>query len=44
LSAAIVIAEEPPDWSKRDFAAPPNVVFAAALKSIQAQHHEIKTH
>jgi hypothetical protein len=43
LSAGILLGEEPPDWSKRDFAAPPNVVFATALKSIQAQHHEIKS-
>jgi hypothetical protein len=32
-----------PDWSKRAFSAPPGEVFAAALKSIAAQHHEIKS-
>ena len=31
-----------PDWSKRTFAAPPDRVFAAALNSITAQHHDIK--
>jgi hypothetical protein len=32
-----------PDWSKRAFSAPPGEVFAAALKSIAAQHHEVKS-
>jgi hypothetical protein len=32
-----------PDWSKRAFSAPPVEVFAAALKSIAAQHHEVKS-
>jgi hypothetical protein len=32
-----------PDWSKRTFSAPPGEVFAAALKSIAAQHHEVKS-
>jgi hypothetical protein len=43
MSVSLLLAEEPPDWSKRDFAASANAVFAAALKSIQSQHHEIKS-
>lgn len=44
ILAARVAADEPaPDWSKKTFAAPPDRVFAATLKSIEAQHHEIKS-
>jgi len=45
LFAAIlaVAAQEAPDWSQRDFAAPAADVYAAAIKSIQQQHHEIKS-
>lgn len=43
LLIGCVIAQEPPDWAKRDYAAPADQVFAAALKSIQEQHHEVKT-
>lgn len=32
-----------PDWSKKTFSAPPGEVFAAALRSIAAQHHEVKS-
>ena len=32
-----------PDWSKKTFSAPPGEVFAAALQSIAAQHHEVKS-
>lgn len=32
-----------PDWSKRTFSAPSGEVFAAALQSIAAQHHEVKS-
>ena len=42
LLSAGSFGEEPPDWSRREFAAPINVVYAAAIKSIQRQHHEIK--
>jgi len=35
--------EQAPDWSKKTFAAPPDRVFAAALDSIAAQHHEVKS-
>ena len=38
-----VIAQEPPDWAKRDYPAPADQVFAAALLSIQEQHHEVKS-
>jgi hypothetical protein len=42
--ATAVVADEPvPDWSKKTFAAPPDQVYAAALKSIAAQHHEVKS-
>jgi hypothetical protein len=44
ILVAGVLADEPaPDWSKKTFAAPPDLVFAAALKSIAAQHHEVKS-
>jgi hypothetical protein len=43
IFAAIVVCQTAPDWSKRTFAAPPDQVFAAALNSISAQHHEIKS-
>jgi hypothetical protein len=36
-------AQPAPDWSKRTFSAPPGEVFAAGLKSIAAQHHELKS-
>jgi hypothetical protein len=36
-------AQPAPDWSKRTFSAPPAEVFAAALKSIAAQRHEVKS-
>jgi hypothetical protein len=35
--------QETPDWAKRDYAGPADLVFAAALKSIQEQHHEVKS-
>jgi hypothetical protein len=44
ILAVSVLADEPaPDWSKKTFAAPPDLVFAAALKSIALQHHEVKS-
>jgi hypothetical protein len=42
IAAPICLAEEAPDWAKRDFAAPANQVFAAGLKSLQQQKHEVK--
>ena len=39
----VMVSEEAPDWAKREYAAPADQVFAAALKSIQAQHHEVKS-
>lgn len=35
-------ADETPEWAKREFSAPPDQVFAAALLSIQEQKHEVK--
>jgi len=43
LAASVAADESAPDWSKKTFAAPPDRVFAAALKSIEAQHHEVKS-
>jgi len=44
ILASSVSADEPaPEWSKRTFSAPADRVFAAALKSIEAQHHEVKS-
>ncbi|HMK24050.1 MAG TPA: hypothetical protein VK466_17075 [Terriglobales bacterium] len=42
-SAFAFAGEETPDWSQRDFSAPVADVYAAAIKSIQQQHHEIKS-
>ena len=42
-AATLAVCQATPDWSKRTFAAPPDQVFAAALNSISAQHHEIKS-
>jgi|SRR5579864_3737276 len=42
LSAGLVGQEPPPEWAKSDYAGPADLVFAAALKSIQEQHHEVK--
>ncbi len=35
-------AQDVPEWATRVFAAPANTVFAAALRSIQVQKHELK--
>jgi hypothetical protein len=43
LATGVSADESAPEWSKKTFNAPPDRVFAAALKSIAAQHHEIKT-
>jgi hypothetical protein len=43
LVASVPADEPPPDWSKKTFSAPVDRVFAAALKSIAAQHHEVKS-
>jgi hypothetical protein len=43
LLAAFGFAQEAPNSAKRDYAAPADQVFAAALKSIQATHHEVKS-
>ncbi len=42
VASTAAVAEEAPDWAKRDFAAPASQVYAAALKSIARQHHELK--
>lgn len=42
LLALASTSQEVPDWAKRDYQAPPAIVFAAALKSIQAQKHDVK--
>lgn len=43
LIAGMVADEPVPDWSRKAFAAPPDQVYSAALKSIAAQHHEVKS-
>ena len=46
LVAALSFAQQaqsaPPDWAQKTFNAPADKVYAAALKSIQQQKHEIK--
>ena len=43
LSSSVLGDELAPDWSKRTFSATTDQVFAAALKAIAAQHHEVKS-
>ena len=43
LTASFAASQTAPDWSKKTFSAAPDQVFAAALNSISAQHHEIKS-
>jgi hypothetical protein len=43
LLAGIVIGQEIPDWARRDYPGSVDQVFAAALTSIQEQHHEVKS-
>src|SRR3974390_992048 len=43
FSGTAFAAQETADWSQHDFAAPAAEVYAAAVKSIQQQHHEIKS-
>ena len=44
LAPGLLLADEqPPEWSYRTYSAPADPVFAAALKSIAAQHHEVKS-
>ena len=42
LPIGFALAEEPPDWSRHEFAAPIDATFAAALKSVQQQRHDVK--
>jgi hypothetical protein len=41
--APAVIGQEAPDWARRDYPTSADQVFAAALISIQEQHHEVKS-
>ena len=43
IASSVPAQEAAPDWSKRTFSAPSDKVFAAALTSIAAQHHEVKS-
>ena len=43
LLVAFVVAEQPPDWAAGVYPGPVDRVFAAALLSIQEQHHEVKS-
>lgn len=43
LASSVPAQEVAPDWSKRTFSAPADRVFTAALTSIAAQHHEVKS-
>jgi len=42
LSVAM-LGQEVPDWAKRTYSASIDQVFAAALRSIQEQHHEVQS-
>jgi uncharacterized protein (TIGR01244 family) len=43
LASSVPAQEEPAGWSRKTFSAAPDRVFAAALKSIAAQDHEVKS-
>jgi len=43
MAAPMLVAQEPPDWAKREYEAPATQVFAAALRCIQQQKHEVKS-
>jgi hypothetical protein len=43
LVAGMVGDEPAPEWSRKTFAAPPDQVYSAAVKSIAAQHHEVRS-
>jgi len=43
LLVAAAFAQDTPDWAMREYAASASQVYAAALKSIAIQKHEIKT-
>ena len=43
LATCVLADNSVPDWSKKTFAASAEQVFAAALKSIAAQHYEVKS-
>ena len=43
LSSGVQAQEAAPEWSRKSFSAPADRVFAAALVSVAAQHHEVKS-
>jgi uncharacterized protein (TIGR01244 family) len=43
LVSSVPAQDVAPDWSKKTFSAPTDRVFTAALTSIAAQHHEVKS-
>jgi hypothetical protein len=43
FAVGMALGQETPDWSRQDFAASAADVYAASIKSIQQQHHEIKS-
>jgi hypothetical protein len=43
LLTVSTLAEEAPGWARRDYEAPIDLVFTAALKSLHEQHHEVKS-
>src|SRR5215472_7525466 len=41
--SVVMLGQEVPDWAKRTYSASIDQVFAAALRSIQEQHHEVQS-
>jgi hypothetical protein len=41
LLTPVLLGQQPPEWAKRDYPGSAEQVFAAALLSIQEQHHEV---
>ena len=43
LLTGLALEQEAPEWAKRDYSGSIEQVFAAALLSIQEQHHEVQS-
>jgi PEGA domain len=42
VAAGTCLAQEAPDWAKKEYEAPPGRVYAAALKSVLLQKHDLQ--
>jgi hypothetical protein len=42
VASVVGLGQQSPEWARRDYSAPIEQVFAAALLSLQEQHHEVQ--